>query len=169
MVTAVHQWRRVPVIFGHRFREIVSKSFEGRWIFLTAVQQSDLGQLVVFDPSLNRSKCGQILQAIMSFLALFLSVLFGLSWNSSTCRHLQAIPNFWEKQSHFLVITWSILPFGSTALLRYREAVFSLRCREYRIPAGGRRRLVLPTPKHEKRTQQIKMYALAWHLRSHPE
>lgn len=66
--------------------------------FTTPVHQRGLAEPVLFDAPSNRSKCGQILQALMNPPTLIDSVLFGPSSNPSKSGHLQAVTNFREKQ-----------------------------------------------------------------------
>ena len=70
--------------------------------FITAVRQCGLVESVIFDPLLNRSKCGQVLQALVNFtaahqLGLIVSDLFGPPSNPGKSGHLQAITNFREQ------------------------------------------------------------------------
>lgn len=70
-----------------------------------AVRQWGLVETVIFDPSLDRSKCGQVLQALQALvnliavhqLGLIVSGLFGPPSNPGKSGHLQAITNFREQ------------------------------------------------------------------------
>lgn len=100
----------------------------------------------------------------MNFLPLCIhgaiidSVLFGPSSNGSKSGHLQAVTNLREKQSHSRGTT-SFSPFLGSTSLCYREAFSPRECPGYIIPAEGRRRLILPTPKQDKRDQEFKLHA----------
>lgn len=126
LVTAVHQWRLVPVIFGHRIQVNVGNLRETASLLLCI--NGALCNPLIFDPLSIRRNVGNFCKlSCISYTCIKKALLRRSSSvqcpNEINVGAMQAIPESREKLSHSSGITWFHLSLAHTSWC-YREAIF---------------------------------------------